>query len=51
MKKRIKIYEETKAGHPERCSKNTRNWSLPKYVSLNPITEEEANKFIKEKNN
>ncbi len=43
--------EKAKAKHPERWSKDIRNWSLPKYVSLNPISEDEAKKFIKEKNN
>ena len=51
MENRIKVYEKAKAKHPERWSKDIRNWSLPKYVSLNPISEDEAKKFIKEKNN
>lgn len=51
MENRIKIYEKAKLKHPERWSKNIRNWSLPKYVSLNPISEEEAKNIIKEKNN
>jgi hypothetical protein len=37
MKNRIKIYEGAKARHPERWSKNIRDWSLPDYVALNPI--------------
>jgi len=49
MRKRKKIYEKAKAKHPERCSKNIRNWTLPKYVSLNPISEEEAKNLINEK--
>lgn len=51
MENRIKVYEKAKLKHPERWSKNIRNWSLPKYVSLNPISEEEAKNIIKEKNN
>lgn len=46
MKKRIETYEKAKAKHPERWSKNIRNWSLPKYVSLNPIKEEELKNII-----
>ena len=49
MRKRKKIYEKAKAKHPERCSKNIRNWALPKYVSLNLISEEEAKNLINEK--
>jgi transposase InsO family protein len=41
MEKRIKTYEEAKAKKPERWSRNIRNWSLPEYVALNPIKEEE----------
>ncbi len=44
MKKRIETYEKAKAKHPERWSKNIRNWSLPEYVSLNPVREEEVKK-------
>ncbi|MCB5560318.1 IS3 family transposase [Anaerosalibacter bizertensis] len=51
MENRIKIYEKAKAKHPERWSRNIRNWALPKFVSLNPVSEDEANKFIKEQNN
>lgn len=36
LQKRHKIYEEAKAAHPERWSKNTRNWSLASEVWLNP---------------
>lgn len=49
MARRKEIYERAKAKHPERWSKNIRNWSLPKYVSLNPISEEEAINLINEK--
>mgnify|MGYP006279156623 CR=1 FL=1 len=44
MKKRIETYEKAKAKHPERWSNNIRDWSLPEYVSLNPIKEKELNK-------
>ena len=50
MKKRIDTYEKARAKHPERWSKNIRNWTLPEYVSLNPIDEEEA-KIILNKTN
>ncbi|TJX50899.1 transposase family protein, partial [Soehngenia saccharolytica] len=42
MRKRNETYEKARAKNPERRSKNTRNWILPEYVSLNPIDEEEA---------
>ena len=50
MKKRNETYAIARAKHPERWSKNTRNWSLPEYVSLNPISEEEANNILQETN-
>ena len=46
MENRVKVYEKAKAKHPERWSKNIRNWTLPKYVSLNPIAEDEANDLL-----
>ena len=49
IKNRIKVYKKAKTKHPERWSKNTKNWSLPKYVSLNPISEDEVKKFIKKR--
>jgi len=47
---RIKTYEEAKLKHPERWSRNIRNWSLPKYVALNPIKELEFEKFANHQN-
>lgn len=41
MQNRIKVYTEAKNKNPERWSKNIRNWSLPSYVALNPIKENE----------
>jgi viroplasmin and RNaseH domain-containing protein len=49
MENRIKTYEEAKAKHPERWTKNIRDWSLPEYVALNPISEEELENIIKGK--
>lgn len=46
MNKRIKTYQEAKAKHPERWSKGIRDWSLPEYVSLNPVKEEEIDNYI-----
>ena len=46
MGNRIAIYEEAKARNPERWSKNIRDWTLPEYVSLNPIDEEEVNDLL-----
>ena len=50
MKKRKETYEKARANHPERWSKNIRNWTLPEYVSLNPIDEEEANALLRKSN-
>ncbi|TJX51329.1 transposase family protein, partial [Soehngenia saccharolytica] len=50
MRKRNETYEKARAKHPERWSKNTRNWTLPEYVSLNPIDEEEANNLLNKTN-
>ena len=50
MENRIETYEKAKAKHPERWSKNIRNWSLPEYVSLNPISQEEADNLLQESN-
>jgi len=41
IKKRIQTYEKAKKRHPERWSKNIRDWTLPEYVALNPVKEEE----------
>ena len=49
MQKRKKIYEKARAKHPERWSRNIRNWSLPEGVSLNPISEKELRELSREK--
>lgn len=41
MKKRKQVYAQARAQHPERWSKNTRNWTLPEKVALNPVKQEE----------
>jgi putative transposase len=41
IENRKRVYARAKENHPERWSRETRNWDLPKYVSLNPIKEEE----------
>ena len=41
IENRIKVYEKAKAKHPERWSRNIRDWSLPDYVALNPLVEKE----------
>jgi hypothetical protein len=46
MRKRKEIYEKAKRKHPERWSKNIRNWVLPEYVSLNPINEDDTKSII-----
>ena len=38
--RRIAVYEQARAKHPTRWSKNIRNWSLPKEVWLNRPTEQ-----------
>ena len=50
MENRIKVYEKAKAKHPERWSKDIRNWELPEYVSLNPIAEEEVHDLLNKNN-
>lgn len=46
IEKRIETYKRAKEKHPERWSKNIRNWTLPEYVALNPVKEEEIEKVI-----
>ena len=36
LAKRHLVYQQAKLRHPERWSKNTRNWVLPQMVTLNP---------------
>jgi len=50
MKNRIKTYNKAKAKHPERWSKDIRDWSLPEYVTLNPMKEEEIESYISQQN-
>lgn len=47
MEKRIKTYEEAKLRNPERWSGEIRDWSLPEYVTLNPMSEEEVQEIIR----
>jgi len=47
MEKRIQIYEAAKRRHPERWSKSIRDWSLPKFVALNPVSDEEFEKMVR----
>ncbi|MCK8826121.1 IS3 family transposase [Fuchsiella alkaliacetigena] len=46
MQKRIETYQEAKATHPERWSGEIRDWSLPEYVTLNPMEEDEVKKYL-----
>ena len=46
MEKRIKTYEEAKIKNPERWSGKIRDWSLPEYVTLNPMSEAEVQEII-----
>ena len=42
MQNRINVYQQAREKHPERWAKNSRDWTLPAYVSLNPVSENEA---------
>ncbi|MBN4063123.1 hypothetical protein JYU21_02925 [Alkaliphilus sp. AH-315-G20] len=42
MEARIEVYEAARRRHPERWSRHTRNWTLPKFVTLNPTNEEDV---------
>jgi len=46
MKKRTETYEKAKAEHPERWSGEIRDWSLPEYVTLNPMDNSEVEKYL-----
>ncbi|MCC5909628.1 MAG: IS3 family transposase [Clostridiaceae bacterium] len=46
MENRKKTYEQAKAKHPERWSRNIRDWSLSEYVTLNPVDEKELEELI-----
>lgn len=49
MAKRTQTYELARAKHPERWSGDIRDWSLPEYVCLNPMSETEVENFINTK--
>ena len=46
MQKRIETYKRAKAAHPERWSGDIRDWSLPEYVTLNPMKDEEVERYL-----
>jgi putative transposase len=46
VKERTETYEKAKAVHPERWSGEIRDWSLPEYVTLNPMKEDEVRKHL-----
>jgi putative transposase len=48
MKKRNKTYLKAKAEHPERWSRDIRDWTLPEYVTLNPMDTAEVEKYLKQ---
>lgn len=50
MNKRIATYEEARNRHPERWSRNIRNWTLPEYVALNPVKEQELKILVNQQN-
>ena len=49
MDMRIATYEEARNRHPERWPRNIRDWTLPEYVALNPVKEEELKDFEQQK--
>ena len=46
MKKRTETYKKAKAANPERWSGEIRDWSLPEYVTLNPMKEAEVETYL-----
>lgn len=49
MAKRTQTYELARAKHPERWSGEIRDWSLPEYVCLNPMSADEVSEFMNAK--
>lgn len=47
LKRRKMIYEEAKGKHPERWSRETRNWDHEQVVKLNPVNEKTQNFDLK----
>ncbi|WP_084804299.1 integrase core domain-containing protein [Halonatronum saccharophilum] len=50
MRNRTETYKKAKAAHPERWSGEIRDWSLPEYVTLHPMKEEEVKKHLSQQN-
>ena len=46
MENRIEVYKKSGEKHPERWSKDIGNWGLSEYVTLNPVTEDEAKDLL-----
>lgn len=46
MKTRKETYLKAKAEHPERWSGDIRDWSLPEYVTLNPMDTAEVQNYL-----
>lgn len=46
MAKRTEIYKLARARNPERWVGEIRNWSLPNYVSLNPMKQSEIDEYL-----
>lgn len=47
MQRRIETYQAAKRKNPERWSRSIRDWSLPEFVALNPVSDKEAKELIK----
>ena len=47
MQRRIETYQAAKKRNPERWSRSIRDWSLPEFVALNPVTDNEVKKIAR----
>ena len=50
LQKRTETYKKAKEAHPERWSGEIRDWSPAEYVTLNPMKEEEVEKYLNQEN-
>jgi len=48
IKVRNETYKKAKVTHPERWSGEIRDWSLPEYVTLNPLKDDEVEEYLKQ---
>ena len=50
LQKRTETYKKAKEAHPERWSGEIRDWSPAEYVTLNPMKEEQVEKYLNQEN-